>query len=152
MDIFSSVEDSRLQYICSELQTRIAAWHEPMLGECIYQHRSQNLRGLLGQKIYLLHVVEFQKRGLPHAHLALRVEPQPSTTDEIDEVISAEVPPESEDSDDQRYHDLVLWHMIHHHTRACLDENRHRRKNFQATRGEDIHRRSGICALSTSLA
>ena len=54
----------------------------------------------IGQKIYLLYIVEFQKRGLPHAHLALRVEPQPLTTDEIDEVISAEVPPQSEDSDD----------------------------------------------------
>ena len=87
-------------------------------------------QGLLGKKIYLLHVVEFQKRGLPHAHLALRVDPQPLTTDKIDEVISAEVPPESEDSDDQRYYDLVLRHMIHHHTHACLDENKHCRKNF----------------------
>ena len=52
---------------------------------------------LLGSKIYLLHVVEFQKRGLPHADLALRVEPQPQTTDEIVQVISAEIPPVSDD-------------------------------------------------------
>ena len=74
--------------------------------------------------------MEFQKRGLPHAHLALRVEPQPLTTNQIDNVISAEVPPESEDSNDRRYRELVLRHMIHHHTHACLDENRHCRKNF----------------------
>ena len=54
-------------------------------------------QGLLGSKIYLLHVVEFQKRGLLHAHLALRVEPQPQTTDDIDQVVSAEVPPASDD-------------------------------------------------------
>ena len=56
-----------------------------------------------GSKIHLLHVVEFQKRGLPHAYLALRVEPQPQTTNEIDQVISAEIPPVSDDGEDQRY-------------------------------------------------
>ena len=75
-------------------------------------------KGLLGNKIYLLHVVEFQKRGLPHAHLALCVEPQPLTTNENDDVISAEVPPMPKNEEDQRYHRLVLRHMIHHHTRA----------------------------------
>ena len=38
-----------------------------------------------------------------HAHLVLRVEPQPQITDEIDQVISPEVLPESDDSEDQRY-------------------------------------------------
>ena len=208
VDMFSSVEDSRLQYIRGELQTRIAArreldetieaeggrcagrvylpasfpgsprkqrkliadglaivrrygkptyfltvtcnpnWpeirnHPGMSGQnasdrpdvtCRVFHQKlkkilNTLRqGLLGNKIYLLHVVEFQKRGLPHAHLALRVEPQPLTTDQIDEVISAEVPPESEDN--RRYRELVLRHMIHHHSHACLDENRHCRKKF----------------------
>ena len=66
---------------------------------------------LLHNKIHLLHVVEFQKRGLPRAHLALCVEPQPLNTDEIYDVISAEVPPVSEDN--QRYRQLVLQHMIH---------------------------------------
>ena len=87
-------------------------------------------RGLLGKKIYLIHVVEFQKRGLLHAHLALRVEPQPQNIEQIDQVISAEVPPISEDPDDQHYRELVLRHMVHHHTRACWDENGHCRKNF----------------------
>ena len=48
------------------------------------------------------------------------LEPQPLSTDKIDEVISAEVPPESENDDDQWYCDLVLQHMIHHHTHALL--------------------------------
>ena len=50
-------------------------------------------RGLLGRKVYLMYVVEFQKRGLPHAHLALWVTPQPQTSDDIDDIVSAEVPP-----------------------------------------------------------
>ena len=65
-------------------------------------------------------------RGLPNAHLALRVGPQPLTTDQIDEVISAEVPPESEDSNYWRYRELVLRHMMHEELP-------------RATRGEDIH-------------
>ncbi len=52
-------------------------------------------KGLLGKKTYHMYVVEFQKRGLPHAHLALRVTPQPQTTDQINDIISAEIPPES---------------------------------------------------------
>ena len=56
----------------------------------------------------MFHVLAFQKRGLPHAHLALRVEPQQQTTDDINKVISAEVPPAPDDSDDQCYRELIL--------------------------------------------
>ena len=34
------------------------------------------------------------------------------------------------EDDDRRYHKLVLWHTVHHHTHACLDRNRHCKKNF----------------------
>ena len=77
-------------------------------------------QGLLGSKIYLLHIVEFQKRDLPRT---LRVEPQPQTTNEIDEVVGAEVPSESDDSEDQWYRELVERYMKHHHSPACLDNN-----------------------------
>ena len=86
---------------------------------------------LLGGKIYLVHVVEFQKRGLPHAHLTFLVEPQPLTTDEIDQVISAEVSPASDNKEDQRCRELVLRHMVHCHTRACLDDNGACQRNYQ---------------------
>ena len=87
-------------------------------------------RGLLGRKVYLMYVVEFQKRGLPHAHLALRVTPQPQTSDDIDDIVSAEVPPVSSEADDQRYRELVLRHMVHHHTQACRDDEGRCRKKF----------------------
>ena len=88
------------------------------------------LNTLLGRKIYLLYVIEFQKRGLPHAHIALRVEPQPKRMDEIDQVISAEVPPLSDNLDDQQYRQLVLRHMVHHHTLACLNDKQQCKKGF----------------------
>jgi hypothetical protein len=43
--------------------------------------------------VYLQSVIEFQKRGLPHAHIALRVQgPQPTTAGMVDTYVSAEVP------------------------------------------------------------
>ncbi len=75
-------------------------------------------KGLLGKKIYHIYIVEIQKRGLPHAHLALRVTPQPQTTNKIDDIVSAEIPPESSNRNDQRYRELVLHHLVHRH--ACL--------------------------------
>ena len=86
--------------------------------------------GLLGRKVYMMYVVEFQKRGLPHAHIALSVTPQPQTTEQIDDIISAETPPESTDKEDQRYRELVLRHMVHGHTKTCRDEEGHCRKKF----------------------
>jgi hypothetical protein len=39
-----------------------------------------------------MYVVEFQKRGLPHAHIAIKVNPEPQTPEEIDAVVTAEYP------------------------------------------------------------
>ena len=88
--------------------------------------------GLSGRKVFVLYVIGFQKRGLPHAHIAICVEPEPKTYDEMDQVISAEVPPESDDPDESRYHHLVVTHMMHRrtHSRACLDADGHCRKDF----------------------
>ena len=96
-------------------------------------------RGLLGRKVYLMYVVELQKRGLPRAHLALRVTPQPQTANEIDAIISAEVPPVSTDADDQRYGELVPKHMVHHHTHTCRAAEGRCRKKFLKTVVERTH-------------
>ena len=37
-------------------------------------------RGLLGRKVYLMYVVEFQKQGLPHAHAHIALRATRSTT------------------------------------------------------------------------
>ena len=57
-------------------------------------------------------VVEFQKRGLPHAHILLIVKDshKPRTPAAVDEFISAEIPcPKSQ----QALYDLVDSHMVH---------------------------------------
>jgi hypothetical protein len=51
-------------------------------------------KNILGTVRARMHVIEFQKRGLPHAHilLILNSEDKPKTVDDIDSIVSAEIP------------------------------------------------------------
>jgi hypothetical protein len=68
-------------------------------------------KGLFGNVQAWLYSVEYQKRGLPHAHILIwltsadRVRP-----DQIDQVVSAELPSKGDDPD---LHNIVMAHMIH---------------------------------------
>ncbi|KAI5452038.1 hypothetical protein NCC49_001334 [Naganishia albida] len=68
-------------------------------------------RSFLGNVIARVHTIEFKKRGLPHAHLLLITsgEDRPRTADDIDAVVSAELP----DSQFQP----ELWNIV---TKAML--------------------------------
>ena len=60
----------------------------------------------------VMYTIEFQKRGLPHAHLLIFLHPSSKypTPDDIDKVISAEIPcPIS----NHELHKCVQDHMIH---------------------------------------
>ena len=41
-----------------------------------------------------MYVIEFQKRGLPHAHMLIWLHPdnRPTTIEQIDDLVSAEIP------------------------------------------------------------
>lgn len=62
-----------------------------------------------GKVQYKMHVIEFQKRGLPHAHILIKFEKDCMHPRDIDQVISAEIP---NDLDDVQ---LVLEFMMHRH-------------------------------------
>ena len=49
----------------------------------------------LGGVAYIIHVIEFQKRGLPHSHIILCLN-RPPTLVELPDFISAQLPPESD--------------------------------------------------------
>lgn len=51
-------------------------------------------REVFGKVLGLVQVIEFQKRGLPHAHILLIVHPddRPQVASDLDKYISAEIP------------------------------------------------------------
>ncbi|SCZ98126.1 BZ3500_MvSof-1268-A1-R1_Chr3-3g06589 [Microbotryum saponariae] len=75
------------------------------------------------------HVIEYQKRSLPHAHVLLTLAPDdhPSSTEAIDKMISAEIP------DSSRYpdlHETVTKHMLHgkcggNSTQPCMEKDKY---------------------------
>ena len=81
--------------------------------------------GIFGKVVAHLFVIEFQKRGLPHAHILLILKGQ-IFTDDMDEYVAAELPPEparddfSSDAEHnkarERYaelRDAICRHMTH---------------------------------------
>ena len=78
----------------------------------------KELRSRLGTKEYLIDVIEFQKAGLPHAHICIRLAEQHRFTniDEIDRLVSAMVP----DEKDKELHTLVMQFMIHQCSAKCV--------------------------------
>ena len=54
--------------------------------------------GIFGKVVAFLYVVEFQKRGLPHAHILLILadEARPKTVSDVDNIVCAEIPTDPE--------------------------------------------------------
>ncbi|KAK7301999.1 hypothetical protein RJT34_12876 [Clitoria ternatea] len=67
---------------------------------------------IFGTIVAYLYTIEFQKRGLPHAHILLFLHSSSKypTPDDIDKIISAEIPNQDQNKD---LYELVKTHMIH---------------------------------------
>ena len=79
-------------------------------------------RRVLGEVEALIYAIEFQKRGLPHAHMLIIVgeEDKPRHPAVIDQVVCAELPNES---DDPELRELVGRHMLHDCGDYCKKRN-----------------------------
>ena len=81
-----------------------------------------------GERQYIVHCIEFQKRGLPHCHILIKFHANCTTPDDSNSVVSAEIPVDATDAA------LVRKHMLHIHppphkppSRYCQQEtNGHR--------------------------
>ena len=76
----------------------------------------------LGKVVAYMHVIEFQKRGLPHVHILIILsdEDRVVSPESVDNAISAELPPNPDDTDDpaekaqrERLQDIIVRNMIH---------------------------------------
>jgi Helitron helicase-like domain at N-terminus len=68
--------------------------------------------GVLGVSIAFVYTIEFQKRGLPHAHILiiLREEDKPKTPAQVDQIVSAELP---DQMSSPRLYEIVTRSMVH---------------------------------------
>ncbi|XP_054266859.1 uncharacterized protein LOC128989030 [Macrosteles quadrilineatus] len=67
---------------------------------------------IFGRSVYIVHVIEMQMRGLPHAHIVFKIDGDgPVEAADIDTIIRADIP--SEEEAGGRLRALVLRHMIH---------------------------------------
>jgi hypothetical protein len=64
----------------------------------------------MGPVSYYISITEFQKRGLPHAHIALALKHVPQSPSDIDKFLSAELPREQ-----GPLREAVKKHMTHQH-------------------------------------
>jgi hypothetical protein len=92
--------------------------HRPDIVARVFQLHLKELllditkRHVLGKPVAHLHVIEFQKRGLPHAHMLimLSAQCQINTPGEIDHLICAEIPDPVNEPD---LHAVVKSTMVH---------------------------------------
>ena len=85
--------------------------------------------GLLGKVIAFMWANEFQKRGLPHRHVVIKVDDahRPQTAEIVDQVVCCELPPNPAEVEDpamkkerQELEKIVINNMIHG---PCGNEN-----------------------------
>ena len=77
---------------------------------------------VLGKVAAHMHVIEFQKRGLPHAHILIILadDERNMTPEMVDSIVVAELPPDPKTADDKskgielkRLEDIILANIIH---------------------------------------
>ena len=107
---------------CSDIQDNLnqneAAENRPdLVARTFKAHLSEMMidikeRHILGVPVAHVHVIEFQKRGLPHCHMLviLRNEDKLRNREDIDRIVSAEIPMVE---DDPVLHEQVKKFMIH---------------------------------------
>ncbi|XP_042210102.1 uncharacterized protein LOC121857922, partial [Homarus americanus] len=89
------------QNLNADILERITAW----------LNENNHYKGIFGTLQAWLYTIEYQKRGLPHAHFLFWIAPEHKIkAEEYDLAISAEIPKKEQDKE---LHDLVMKHMIH---------------------------------------
>ena len=116
--------------IQSALPEGFSAADNPIIVSRVFQLKLRALlddllkNNVLGKIVAYTYVIEFQKRGLPHAHILLILDPDDvlRTVQEIDTVVSGEIPDPEEDPE---LHRIIKDNMIHTCSlERCLNNDR----------------------------
>ena len=131
--------------IQAELKEGQKAQDRPDLVARVFKEKKDQLLkdlkagGIFGKSVADLHVIEFQKRGLPHAHILIILANQdrPLTSELVDGAVCAELPPSPDDTNDpvkkkerEILQKIVLANMIHgpcgadNPSQACMENGR----------------------------
>lgn len=105
-----------------------------------------NKKHVFGPPVGNIHVIEFQKRGLPHAHILLILKEQDTPKLQIDQIVSAELP------DKEKFpilHAAVTKHMIHgpcgecNLNSPCMKENKCTKNYPKSFQNETLANKDG---------
>ena len=154
------------QEIKDNLQPGEQASDRPDLVSRVFKLKLKSLmqdltvHGILGQSTAFVYTIEFQKRGLPHSHIlvTLRAEDRFTSTERIDQIVSAEIPDSTENP---RLREIVIRCMLHgpcgiaNPHAPCMDDGKCKKtfpKQLRATTAPNVNgyplyrRRQGITA------
>ena len=142
--------NSKWPEITHNLEEGQTAQDRPDLVARVFKQKKDQLMNdliygqILGKVVAHMCVIEFQKRGLPHAHILiiLASDDRTTTPEDVDQAICAELPPDPEEATDEeerqqrhRLQDIVVSNMVHgpcgtyNPSCPCM-ENGHCTKNF----------------------
>ena len=101
----------RYDLVCRVWEMRRKSFMEDVLEKHVF-----------GRVIAHMYTIEFQKRGLPHMHLLLILDPDDDikTTEDLDRLISAEIPDKDEDPE---LYEIICANQLHGPC-GCLGPNR----------------------------
>ena len=140
--------------IKKDLPPDVSAANRPDFVARVFQLKLKELlkdltkRHVLGETRAHTYVIEFQKRGLPHAHILIIAAPEDGVNiADADKAVKAVIPDPEED---RELYDLVLKHMVHKNclgnaNAVCHDENGNCTKFFPKPLSEitDLNHPSG---------
>ncbi|XP_075588849.1 uncharacterized protein LOC142597684 [Dermatophagoides farinae] len=116
--------------IIENLHQNQTAFERPDLIDRVFKKKLNHLMEIIYKKGYFgrcqayVYTIEYQKRGLPHAHIIVWLidGDKLDTPEKIDRYISAQIPPDNPDYEFVR--EIVLKHMVHTcMPNRCLNED-----------------------------